>query len=162
MNDYNSNTLQVHWQSFFIKDNYNCAENFCVSVNWRKHQTGILKCSKSKNINRERLEIQSMRSPHEIKRVIETRLRCYISRDKTGIRRELLRLFVRVKSMTIAELVAELQKNFSVTFHKIASMVGIIASRIGILRVTKSPDGVSLYELKDKYVDVVVRIVGVS
>ena len=103
-----------------------------------------------------------MRSPHEIKRVIETRLRSYISHDKTGIRRELLRLFVRVKSITIAELVAELQKNFSVTFHKIASMVGIIASRIGILRVTKSPDGVSLYELKDKYLDVVVRIVGVN
>jgi len=41
-------------------------------------------------------------------------------------------------------------------------MVGIIASRIGILRVTKSPDGVSSYELKDKYIDVVVRIVGVS
>ena len=103
-----------------------------------------------------------MRSPHEIKRVIETRLRSYISRDKTGIRRELLRLFVRVKSITIAEVVAELQKNFSVTFHKIASMVGIIASRIGILRVTKSPDGLSLYELKDKYIDVVVRIVGVN
>ena len=103
-----------------------------------------------------------MGSPHEIKRVIETRLRSYISRDRTGIRRELLRLFVRVKSMTIAELVTELQKNFSVTFHKIASMVGIIASRIGILRVTKSPDGVSSYELKDKYIDVVVRIVGVS
>jgi hypothetical protein len=102
-----------------------------------------------------------MRSPHEIQRVIETRLRSYISRDRTGIRRELLRLFVRVKSMTIAELVAELQKNFSVTFHKIASMVGIIASRIGILRATKSPDGVSSYELKDKYIDVVVRIVGV-
>ncbi|MCX6692691.1 MAG: DUF2551 domain-containing protein [Methanoregula sp.] len=103
-----------------------------------------------------------MRSPHEIKRVIETRLRSYISRDRTGIRRELLRLFVRIKSMTIAELVVELEKHFSVTFHKIASMVGIIASRIGILRVTKSPDGVSSYELKDKYIDVVVRIVGVS
>ena len=103
-----------------------------------------------------------MRSPHEIQRVIETRLRSYISRDRTGIRRELLRLFVRVKSITIAELVAELQKNFSVTFHKIASMVGIIASRIGILRATKSPDGVSSYGLKEKYIDVVVRIVGVS
>ena len=102
-----------------------------------------------------------MRSPHEIQRVIETRLRAYISRDRTGIRRELLRLFVRVKSMTIAELVAELQKNFSVTFHKIASMVGIIASRIGILRASKSPDGVSSYALKEKYIDVVVRIVGV-
>jgi hypothetical protein len=103
-----------------------------------------------------------MRSPQEIKRVIETRLHTYLSRDRTGIRRELLRLFVRIKSITIAELVAELQKQFAVTFHAIASMVGIIASRIGILRVTKNADHASSYELKEKYVDMVVRIVGVS
>jgi acyl carrier protein len=101
-----------------------------------------------------------MRSPQEIKRVIETRLRTYLSRDKTGIRRELLRLFVRIKSMKIAELVVELQKQFTVTFHAIASMVGIIASRIGILRVTKNEEGVSSYQLKEKYVDIVVKIVG--
>ena len=101
-----------------------------------------------------------MRSPQEIKRVIEARLRSYLSRDRTGIRRELLRLFVRIKSMTIAELVAELQKQFAVTFHAIASMVGIIASRIGILRMNRNADGVSTYELKEKYVDIVVGIVG--
>jgi acyl carrier protein len=101
-----------------------------------------------------------MRSPQEIKRVIETRLRTYLSRDRTGIRRELLRLFVRIKSMKIAELVVELQKQFTVTFHAIASMVGIIASRIGILRVTKNEEGVSSYQLKEKYVDIVVKIVG--
>jgi hypothetical protein len=103
-----------------------------------------------------------MRSPQEVKRVIEARLKSYLSRDKTGIRHELLRLFVRIKSITVAELVSELQKQFTVTFHKIASMVGIIASRIGILRVTRNPDGVSTYTLKEKYVDIVVRIVGAS
>lgn len=101
-----------------------------------------------------------MRSPQEIKRVIEARLRSYLARDRTGIRRELLRLFVRIKSITIAELVAELKKQYAVTFHAIASMVGIIASRIGILRVTRNADGASSYELKEKYVDIVVRIVG--
>jgi hypothetical protein len=64
--------------------------------------------------------------------------------------------------MTVAEILAELQKQYAVTFHKIASMVGIIASRIGILRVTKNWDGVSTYELKEKYFDVVIRIVGTS
>jgi len=62
-----------------------------------------------------------MRSPTEI-------MRSYLSRDKTGIRREVLTLFVKTRSITIAELVAELQKQFTVTFHAIASMVGIIAS----------------------------------
>jgi len=103
-----------------------------------------------------------MRSPSEIKRVIESRLRSYLSKDKTGIRREVLRLFLRSQSITIAELVAELQKQFSVTFHAIASMVGIIASRIGILRATKKEDGQNTYELKPKYFDIVIRIVGVN
>jgi hypothetical protein len=102
-----------------------------------------------------------MRSPSEIKRVIEVRLKAYLSRDKTGIRREVLNLFLNVKPMTIAEIVAELQKRFSVTFHAIASMIGIIASRIGILSATRNTEGVTTYALKEKYVDIVVRIVGV-
>ena len=103
-----------------------------------------------------------MRSPSEIKKIIEGRLRSYLSKDKTGIRREVLRHFVRTKTLTIAELVTELKKHFSVTFHALASMVGIIASRIGILRAIRGVDGTNAYELKEKYVDVVVRIVGVS
>ena len=102
-----------------------------------------------------------MRSPSEIKRVIEGRLRSYLSRDKTGIRREVLILFVKTRSITIAEIVAELQKRFTVTFHAIASMVGIIASRIGILHATRNAEGVNSYELKEKYVDIVIRIVGI-
>lgn len=101
-----------------------------------------------------------MRSPTEIKRVIEQRLRSYLSRDKTGIRREVLMLFVRTKSISIAEIVVELQKQFTVTFHAVASMVGIIASRIGILRTNRNTEGVNSYELKEKYVDIVVGIVG--
>jgi len=103
-----------------------------------------------------------MRSPSEIKRIVEGRLRFYLSRDRTGIRREVLRLFVKLRSLTIADLVAELQTQFAVTFHAIASMVGIIASRIGILRAQRNADGVHNYELKEKYFDIVVRIVGVS
>jgi len=100
-----------------------------------------------------------MRSPSEIRRVIEARLRSYLSRDRTGIRREVLRLFVKKKSITIAELVTELQKRFTVTYHAIASMVGIIASRIGILRAMRTAEGVNSYELKEKYVDIVTGIV---
>jgi hypothetical protein len=107
-------------------------------------------------------ESRSMRSPSEIKRIVEGRLRSYLSRDRTGIRREVLRLFVKLKSVTIAQLVVELQSQFAVTFHAIASMVGIIASRIGILRAQRNSDGIHNYELKEKYLDIVVRIVGVS
>jgi hypothetical protein len=102
-----------------------------------------------------------MRSPAEITRVIENRLRSYLSRDRTGIRREVLRLLVKTHAITIAELVAELQKQFTVTFHAIASMVGIIASRIGILRATRNAEGVNRYQIKEKYIHIVVGIVGV-
>jgi hypothetical protein len=102
-----------------------------------------------------------MRSPSEITRVIEGRLRSYLSRDKTGIRREVLRLFLPIKPLTIAEIVAALRKHFSVTFHAIASMVGIIASRIGILRASRNTDGINAYELRQKYAGMVIRLVGV-
>jgi hypothetical protein len=123
---------------------------------------GFLKRTKSQNIYTENFDTRSMRSPSEIKKIIEGRLRSYLSKDKTGIRREVLRHFVRTNALTIAELVTELQKHFTVTFHAIASMVGIIASRIGILRAIRNADGTNAYEIKEKYVDVVVRIVGVN
>ena len=96
------------------------------------------------------------------KGVVEGRLRSYLSRDRTGIRREVLRLFVKTRSLTIAELVAKLKKQFAVTFQAIASMVGTIASRIGILYATRTSDGVRTYGLKEKYVGIVVGIVGVN
>jgi hypothetical protein len=102
-----------------------------------------------------------MGSPSEITRVIEGRLRSYLSRDKTGIRREILRLFLRTRPLMIADIVAALRKHFSVTFHAIASMVGIIASRIGILRASRNADGVNTYELREKYAGMVFRLVGV-
>jgi len=96
------------------------------------------------------------------KGVVEGRLRSYLSRDRTGIRREVLRLFVKTRSLTIAELVAKLKRQFAVTFQAIASMVGTIASRIGILCATRNSDGVHNYGLKEKYVGIVVGIVGVN
>ena len=119
----------------------------------------IFNRAKSKNIYTATFDTTRMRSPSEIRRVIEARLRSYLSRDRTGIRREVLRLFVKKKSITIAELVTELQKRFTVTYHAIASMVGIIASRIGILRAMRTAEGVNSYELKEKYVDIVTGIV---
>ena len=39
-------------------------------------------------------------------------------------------------------------------------MVGIVASRLGILHVNRNSDGTtSIYELKDKYFDLVTRII---
>ena len=52
-----------------------------------------------------------MRSPHEIKEVIESRLKNYLSRDRTGVRHALMQLFLRLKSLTIAEIFEVLATN---------------------------------------------------
>jgi len=101
-----------------------------------------------------------MRSQFEIERMIEGRLKSYLNRDKTGIRREVLRLLLRISPTTVSDILAELTKQFSVSFHTIASMIGIIASRIGILRVSRNTGGITTYELKEKYAGMVGRIVG--
>lgn len=101
-----------------------------------------------------------MRSQFEIERMIEGRLKAYLNRDKTGLRREVLRLFLRIRQVTITDIMEGLKNQFSVSFHAIASMVGIIASRIGILRVSRSVGGITTYELKEKYSSMVVRLVG--
>jgi hypothetical protein len=102
-----------------------------------------------------------MRSPQEIRTIIERRLKNYLSRDRTGIRRALLNLFLAVKSLTIAQIFEFLNRQFSISYHSVAAMVGIIASKIGILHVTRDKEGTcSVYSLKAKYVETVERIVG--
>jgi hypothetical protein len=102
-----------------------------------------------------------MRSPADLKTEIESRLKKYLSRDNSGIRHELLNTFVRMKSLTIAETFEHLRTKFTISYHSVASMVGIIASKIGILRVKKDKDNdTTTYELKDQYTDLVVRLIG--
>lgn len=101
-----------------------------------------------------------MKPPVDIKRKIYSRLKDYLSRDRTGIRRALLNLFIKIKTWTIPEIFDALKEHFSITYHSLASMVGIIASRLGILHVRRTPDGTNaVYELKEQYVDVVTRLI---
>ncbi|MEI6292768.1 MAG: DUF2551 domain-containing protein [Methanomicrobiales archaeon] len=102
-----------------------------------------------------------MRATAEIKKVIETRLKNYVSRDKTGIRREMLRLFLKLRSITIPRMFEYLNQKFSISYHSVAAMVGIVASRLGILHVNRTKEGTtSVYELKEQYFDLVTRIIG--
>ena len=103
-----------------------------------------------------------MRSPVDFRKQIHRRLKEYLSRDRTGIRRALLALFVRIKTWTIPQIFEQLQRHFTISYHSIASMVGIIASRIGILRVRRTSDGSNTqYELKEQYLDMVSSLVAI-
>jgi hypothetical protein len=101
-----------------------------------------------------------MRSPVDFKSQICRRLKEYLSRDRTGIRRALLALFIRIKAWTIPQIFEQLKEHFTISYHSVASMVGIIASRIGILRVKRSVDSNNtLYEMKEQYVDLVSDLI---
>ena len=74
-----------------------------------------------------------MLSPSDLRKEIENRLRKYLASDKSGIRKEMLSLFVRAKSLTVAQIHEKLAEKFSVSYYSITSMVGTIASKLGIL-----------------------------
>lgn len=100
-----------------------------------------------------------MGQPGDLQRFIEERLRGYLSRDRTGIRRALLSLFVDSRTMTIPLVYRELQDGYPTSYHSVASMVGMLASRIGILRVRRNAGGTtSVYELREQYLDLVTRV----
>ncbi|MCZ0859750.1 MAG: DUF2551 domain-containing protein [Methanocorpusculum sp.] len=104
-----------------------------------------------------------MLSPSDLRKEIENRLRKYLARDKSGIRKELLSLFVRAKSLTVAQIHEKLAEKFSVSYHSIASMVGTIASKLGILSTRRSPDGtIGVYEVKEQYVDVIKQAIATA
>lgn len=101
-----------------------------------------------------------MLSPSDLRKEIEARLRKYLARDKSGIRKELLGLFVRVRSLTVAEIHEKLSGRFSVSYHSLASMVGTIAAKLGILSTRRSQDGTTgIYEVKEQYVEVIERAI---
>ncbi len=104
-----------------------------------------------------------MGPPADVPGFIEERLRGYLSRDRTGIRRDLVSLFVTSRTLTIPGVYRELQDGYPASYHSVASMVGMLASRIGILRVRRSAGGTSsVYELREKYLDLVTRVMTAS
>lgn len=101
-----------------------------------------------------------MITPLDLKKEIETRLRSYLSRDKSGIRKALLSLIVKTKTLTIPQIHAKLSTAFHVSYHSVASMVGTIASKFGILSMKKEKDGdLGVYELKPQYAELVERVI---
>jgi hypothetical protein len=100
-----------------------------------------------------------MGSREGLRREIRRRLRGYLLRDRTGIRREILGLFLRLRSLTIPRIHEVLARRFPVSFHALASMVGILASRIGILHVRRRKESPhAVYELREEYADVVTQL----
>ncbi len=89
---------------------------------------------------------------------VKNRLIKFILKDKTGIRKSLLWLFLRMKSCTTVEIYDFLiKKGFNVNYRAISSMIGQMHSRLGILRFNLTNEH-NVYTIKEDYLDIVKMI----
>ncbi|HID42864.1 MAG TPA: DUF2551 domain-containing protein [Archaeoglobaceae archaeon] len=87
---------------------------------------------------------------------IETRLRKYLERDKKGIRKKLLELFLHGKKYTTDDIFNLLSNQADINIRGVSAMVGLMGSRLGILK-TELGDK-NKYFIKPEYEDLVKSI----
>ncbi len=82
---------------------------------------------------------------------MKTRVTKYLMRDKTGIRRSVLKLFLKGKPYTTQDVFDGLKlEGFDVNYRGVSAMVGLMNTRLGILRIDVKGDH-NVYSLKLEY-----------
>ena len=72
-------------------------------------------------------------------------------RDETGIRKSVLKLFLSDKPYTTQKVFDHLKKEgFDVNYRGVSAMVGLMNTRLGILRIDVKGDH-NIYSLKMEY-----------
>ena len=91
-----------------------------------------------------------------LKRKIKERLEKYLELDTAGIRNTLLNIFLKIKEATVDTIHKILSKKYDVSHNMVASMIGYVHSKLGILRAHKeSYKTPTIYTLKEDYVELV-------
>ncbi len=84
-----------------------------------------------------------------------SRLIRFLAMDTDGLRRFVLQSIVEAHEVTVITLYAMVNEKFEVSQRVVASMIGYICSRLGILRVTKeSYRSPKTYSLREEYADI--------
>ncbi|MET1124967.1 MAG: DUF2551 domain-containing protein [Archaeoglobaceae archaeon] len=66
---------------------------------------------------------------------IEKRIRKYLERDKSGLRRELLKILLEGEKFTTDEIHGKLvERGFIISKRGVSAMVGLISAKFGILK----------------------------
>jgi hypothetical protein len=87
---------------------------------------------------------------------IKRRLETYLELDIDGIRKFIIDILLRLKKVTVDQLFNELNKKFKISFSAVASTLGYIHSKLGILHAYKESYKTPIvYSLKEEYVDIV-------
>lgn len=94
---------------------------------------------------------------------IKRRLERYIELDPDGIRYTVMATILKVREVTVDSLCDMLSTRFKVTHKKVASMVGYIHSKLGILHAHKQSYKTPIvYTLRDEYVDLVKSVLNLN
>lgn len=86
---------------------------------------------------------------------ILSRMVRFLNLDTDGLRRFVLEAMVEAREFTVASLHESVKVRFNVSRKTVASMIGYICSRLGILHVNKkSYRAPTTYVLRDEYADI--------
>ncbi|MCZ7373053.1 MAG: DUF2551 domain-containing protein [Candidatus Methanoperedens sp.] len=89
---------------------------------------------------------------------VNIRLIRFLLKDKIGIRKSLLNLFLQAKSCTTIDVYDYLIKQgFDIDLKGVSAMVGQMHSRLGILRINLTNER-NLYSLKESHLDNVKKV----
>ncbi len=89
---------------------------------------------------------------------IKNRLMKFLIRDKKGIRKCLLRLFLQAKSYTTSEIYdCLIKQGFNVSYRGIYALVGQMHSRLGILHIYPTREH-RIYSLKENCGNIVETV----
>lgn len=82
------------------------------------------------------------------------RIASFLSPDADGLRRVVLESMIEAHEFTVASLHERVRRRIEVSKKVLASMIGYICSRLGILHVNKrSYRAPNSYVLRDEYID---------
>ncbi|ETA69471.1 MAG: hypothetical protein PWQ51_2012 [Methanolobus sp.] len=91
-----------------------------------------------------------------IRAKIKRRLQKFIELDVNGLRSHILSIFLSVKETTVDELHANITEKYDISRSAVASMVGYIYSKLGVLRSHKESYKTPIvYSLKEEYEDMI-------
>jgi hypothetical protein len=87
---------------------------------------------------------------------IKRRLEMYLELDIDGIRKSIIDILLKLKKVTVDLLYLELNRKFKVSYSAVASTLGYIHSKLGILHAYKESYKTPIvYSLKEEYVDII-------
>lgn len=91
-----------------------------------------------------------------LKLKIKRRLETYLELDIDGIRKFILDILLKLKKVTVDLMHLELNRKFKISNSAVASTLGYIHSKLGILHAYKESYKTPIvYSLKEEYADMI-------